>query len=139
MFNRFAFLKQGQRSFTEYVTEIEALLKYELSFIDTPRKKNEKFVSSLKDIGKQLIYHLDARFKEIVNMAIMNETMYLEKKLLEIVKEEPKASKGGKKEGRLEDKGKSGKRQQSRETQSRDQVLQLWYGRSLGQRLQEPS
>lgn len=43
LFTRFAILKQGQKSITEYVTEFEALLKYGLSSIDTPRNKNEMF------------------------------------------------------------------------------------------------
>lgn len=80
LFNKFTFPKQGQRTITEYVMEFEALSKYGLLFVDTPRKSNEKFISGLKeDIGKQLIYHLNARFEEIVNMAIMQEIIYPEK------------------------------------------------------------
>ena len=96
MFTKFAFLKQGDKTVTEYVTEFEALSRYGLSFIDTPAKKNEKFVGGLReDIGKKLIYHLEKRFEEIVNMAIRHETMYPVKGLV-VVKEEPKPQVGGK-------------------------------------------
>lgn len=39
LFNKFAFLKQGQKTITKYVTEFEALSKYGLSFVDTPERK----------------------------------------------------------------------------------------------------
>ena len=48
LFTKFAFLKQGDKTVTEYVTEFDALSKYGLSFIDTPAKKNDKFVAGLR-------------------------------------------------------------------------------------------
>lgn len=54
------------------------------------------FFGLKEDIGKQLIYNIEARFEEIVNMKIMHEIMYPESKHLAVVREEPK-TKGGEK------------------------------------------
>ena len=82
--------------------------------MDTPLKKNEKFIAGLRaDIGKQLSYHLEKRFEEIVNMVIRHETMYPTSKQLAVATAENKPKgkdkrkfwdkkKGGNKKGKLD-------------------------------------
>ena len=55
LFKRFLELKQNGRAVSDYIAEFDTLSKYGLSLIDTPEKKNEKFITGLDGyLGKGL-------------------------------------------------------------------------------------
>ena len=47
LFRKFLKLKQNGWAVSEYIREFNTLAKYGLSLIDTPEKKNEKFITGL--------------------------------------------------------------------------------------------
>ena len=64
-------MKQGKSSVSDYVASFEALSKYRVEFINTPRKKNLRFVEGLKKYLKNvLLLQLNLPFEELVDSAI---------------------------------------------------------------------
>ena len=71
LFKRFLELKQNGRAVSDYIAEFDTLSKYGLSLIDTPEKKNEKFITGLDGyLGERLINHIDDTFESIVGKAL---------------------------------------------------------------------
>ena len=53
-------LVQGESSVTDYVTSLESLSKYGIEYINTPLKKNQRFVYGLnKSLKKPLLLKLE--------------------------------------------------------------------------------
>lgn len=51
----------------KYIAKFETLSKSGMSFINTPSKKNEKFIIGLDDhLGEKLVGHIDKIFKMLV-------------------------------------------------------------------------
>ena len=99
LFKRFLELKQSGRAVSDYIAEFDTLSKYGLSLIDTPEKKNEKFITGLDGyLGERLINHIDETFESIVGKALRSESLYPKSKTEAASAEGPKpqASGGGK-------------------------------------------
>lgn len=74
MAQKFIDLKQGQMSIAEYVAAFESLSNYGLELVNTPTKKNQKFVYGLnKSLRKPLLTLLDCSFKKLVDTALRLE------------------------------------------------------------------
>ena len=64
---RFIDLVQGESSVVEYVTSFESLSKFGIEYINTPSKKNQRFVYGLnKNLKKPLLLKLEVPFDELV-------------------------------------------------------------------------
>ena len=105
LFKRFLELKQNGRAVSDYIAEFDTLSKYGLSLIDTPEKKNEKFITGLDGyLGERLINHIDETFESIVGKALRSESLYPKSKvdvaIASVEESKPQASGGGKKESR---------------------------------------
>lgn len=97
MFKKFDDLIQGDKTVTKYVNEFEALSKYGQSFIDTPEKKNDKFVTGFNDtLSAHLLNNLKDSYEDLVNTFLRFEARFPRQMQSAIVREEPKAPKGGK-------------------------------------------
>ena len=77
MFRKFLELRQNCKVVSEYIAEFDTLSKYGLSLIDTPEKKNEKFITGLDQyLGERLINRIDETFESIVGKALRSESLY---------------------------------------------------------------
>ena len=91
LFRKFLELKQNRRAFSDYIAEFDTWSKYGLSLIDTPEKKNEKFITGLDGyLGERLINHIDETFESIVGKALRSESLYFKSKAEVASAEEPK-------------------------------------------------
>ena len=73
-------LKQGKSSVSDYVASFNALSKYGVEFINTPRKKNLRFVDGLKKyLKKVLLLQLKLSFEELVDSALCLEAVEKER------------------------------------------------------------
>ena len=71
---RFIDLVQGESSVTDYVTSFESLSKYGVEYINTPLKKNQRFVYGLnKNLKKPLLLKLEVTFDQLVDIALRLE------------------------------------------------------------------
>ena len=71
---RFIDLVQGQSSVTDYVAAFESLSKYGVEYINTPLKKNQRFVYGLnKNLKKPLLLKLEVAFDQLVDIALRLE------------------------------------------------------------------
>ena len=96
LFKRFLELKQNGRAVSDYIAEFNTLSKYGLSLIDTPEKKNEKFITGLDGyLRERLINHIDETFESIVGKALRSESLYPKSKTEAASAEGPKPQAGG--------------------------------------------
>ena len=59
-------------------------------FIETPSKKNEKFIIGLDDhLGEKPMGHIDETFKMVIEKSLMSEILYPHLRTI-VPKEEPK-------------------------------------------------
>ncbi len=71
---RFIDLVQGESSMTDYVASFESLSKYGVGYINTPLKKNQRFVYGLnKNLKKPLLLKLEVSFDQLVDIALRLE------------------------------------------------------------------
>ena len=67
-------LVQGESSVAEYVAYFESLSKYGIDYINTPLKKNQRFIYGLnKNLKKPLLLKLNVPFDELVDIALRLE------------------------------------------------------------------
>lgn len=72
--DRFLHLQQGSRSVSEYLAEFTQLSRYATCFIDTPEKKNRKFLSGLNPfLRRQLMVMIDRPFERLVDVTLSQE------------------------------------------------------------------
>ena len=59
---------------TDYVASFESLSKYGVEYINTPMKKNQRFVYGLnKNLKKQLLLKLEVSFDQLIDIALRLE------------------------------------------------------------------
>ena len=59
---------------TDYVASFESLSKYGIEYINTPMKKNQRFVYGLnKNLKKPLLLKLEVSFDQLVDIALRLE------------------------------------------------------------------
>ena len=76
MYREFMDLKQEDMSVTEYETKFNALSCFGPELINTPLKKNEMFVTGLKEsLHEKMIGHLKGSFVDLVDMALRYEAL----------------------------------------------------------------
>merc|ERR1711890_122866 len=113
LFRKFLELKQNGRAVSDYIAEFDTLSKYGLSLIDTPEKKNEKFITGLDGyLGERLINHIDETFESIVGKAFRSESLYPKSKTEVAFAEEPKPQASG--------GGKGGSQNKRKQSQTKD-------------------
>ena len=67
-------LVQGESSVAEYVACFESLSKYGVEYINTPLKKNQRFVYGLnKNLKKPLLLKLEVSFDQLIDIALRLE------------------------------------------------------------------
>ena len=77
---RFIELKQRDMTVQEYVNTFNSLSKYGPDLVNTPFKKNQKFVDGLRrKLKEQLLTQLRSTFDEIVDLAMRYEDLYRER------------------------------------------------------------
>ena len=71
---RFIDLVQGESSVTDYVASFESLSKYGFEYINTPLKKNQRFVYGLnRNLKKPLLLKLEVSFDQLIDIALRLE------------------------------------------------------------------
>ena len=71
LYREFMDLRQGDMSFAEYERKFNELSKFGPNLIDTPLKKNEKFIFGARlEYYDRLISHVHGTFTQLMDMAI---------------------------------------------------------------------
>ena len=74
-----------------YVAKFDALSKYGMLFIDTPLRKNKKFIIILDDyLGEKLVDHIDEPFESLLRKHFVMRIYILVAMVVSIEKEKPK-------------------------------------------------
>ena len=74
LYREFMDLKQGSMSFSEYERKFNELSKFGPGLIDTPLKKNEKFIADARpEYYDRPIAHVHSPFTKLMDLAIRYE------------------------------------------------------------------